>query len=71
MRYVTVTVEGAPYRLLAAATVSDLTRQLPEAMRAALLSGRAVLVDRLGNEVGEGGALSEGQAFSLVLRKGG
>lgn len=65
MNRIRITVDGQEYSLFAGAEVWMVVDQLAPDDQLAIKNGTACLVDRFGNEVGLGGALSDGQALSV------
>ena len=65
MNRISVTVGGETYALFAGAEVWMLIDQLPPDDQLAIKNGTACLVDRFGNQVGLGGALSDGQVLAV------
>lgn len=65
MHQITVTVDGAPYRLWNDAEVGTLVGLLPPDQQLALKTGLARLTDRHGHEVGAGGGLADGAQFRI------
>jgi hypothetical protein len=68
MTPITVYVNDAPMALMTGAEAWMAIERLPLETRFAIETGQAFLADGLGNEVGSGGGLADGQRLYVVWR---
>jgi hypothetical protein len=66
MERLEVFVDGRPYSVPVGSEIWLLIDQLPPEAQAAVKSGLAYFTDSFGNQLGEGGALFNGQRLSIA-----